>query len=239
DTDALAVVPDGVDLATAAALPMAGLTALRSLRASGAGPGSRVLVTGASGAVGRLAVQLAARAGAYVIASVSTPERTGRVPHGGTATRSAHAARVDSGRAARHESAASRGGRVEVVVGVEKAGPVDVVIDVVGGPVLVAAWGLLKPGGNLQSVGWAAGKAAVFPPDSTFALGEARTLSSFGDVASPAADLAHLLSLVAAGELDVEVGWRGPWERLGEAAAAQLDREITGKVVLDVTHRRA
>ncbi|PZG21253.1 alcohol dehydrogenase catalytic domain-containing protein, partial [Nonomuraea aridisoli] len=82
DTDALAVVPDGVDLATAAALPMAGITALRSLRAAGAGPGSRVLVTGASGAVGRLAVQLAARAGAYVVASVGSPGRARHVPHG-------------------------------------------------------------------------------------------------------------------------------------------------------------
>ncbi|PZG14271.1 zinc-binding dehydrogenase, partial [Nonomuraea aridisoli] len=106
-------------------------------------------------------------------------------------------------------------------------------------PVLVAAWGLLKPGGNLQSVGWAAGEAAVFPPNSTFALGAARTLSSFGDVAAPGADLAHLLALVAAGELDVEIGWRGPWEHLEQAREAQLDRTVTGKVVLEVTHRRA
>ncbi|MFC5831248.1 zinc-binding dehydrogenase [Nonomuraea insulae] len=205
DTDALAVVPEQVPLTQAAALPMAGLTALRSLRAAGAGPGSRVLVTGASGAVGRLAVQLATLAGAHVIASVRTP---GRVP---TAWNQ--------------------------VVGLDGIDPVDVVIESVGGPALVQAWGLLKPGGNLQSIGWASGEPAVFPWNSTFSLGAARTLQSFGDVASPAADLSHLLTLMAAGDLSVEVGWHGSWERLEEAGAAQLDPATSGKVTLEIDHR--
>lgn len=65
----LAVVPESVDLAVAAALPVAGVTALRALRASGPLLGKRVLVTGASGGVGRYAVQLAALGGAHVIAA--------------------------------------------------------------------------------------------------------------------------------------------------------------------------
>jgi NADPH:quinone reductase-like Zn-dependent oxidoreductase len=48
-----------VDLAQAAALPVAGVAALRVLRASGAVLGRRVLITGASGGVGRFAVRLA------------------------------------------------------------------------------------------------------------------------------------------------------------------------------------
>ncbi|MEU1720464.1 zinc-binding dehydrogenase [Nonomuraea sp. NPDC005692] len=205
DTGSLAVVPDGVDLAVAAALPMSGLTALRSLRAAGVSLGSRVLVTGASGSVGRLAVRLARLAGAHVVASVSSPAR-----------------------------ARTLGPDVDIVTGLDGVAPVDVVIELVGGPTLVTAWGLLKPGGNLQSVGWAGGQPAVFPPGSTFSLGPARSMSSFGDVDSPGPDLAFLLGLVAAGDLSVEIGRRVPWDRLDEAAAAQLDRTVTGKVVLDI-----
>src|SRR5436189_210444 len=58
-----------------AALPAAGVTALRAVRALGPLLGRRVLVTGASGGLGRFAVQLAARAGADVVALVGRPER--------------------------------------------------------------------------------------------------------------------------------------------------------------------
>src|SRR5215472_2069925 len=74
-TAELAVVPAGVDLGAASTLPAAGVTALQALRALGSVLGRRVLVTGASGGVGRFAVQLAALAGAEVAASVSSPAR--------------------------------------------------------------------------------------------------------------------------------------------------------------------
>src|SRR5262249_38383242 len=139
---ALAIVPAEVDLALAATLPVAGLAALQSLRAAGiaagasaAGEGKRVLITGASGGVGRFAVALAKLAGATVIASVGSP--------------------------ARGEGLAAD----EIIVGLDGlTKPVDVVIDNVGGPQLVDAWGQLAPGGNLQSIGWSSGEPAVFPP---------------------------------------------------------------------------
>lgn len=57
----------------AAALPLAGLTALQAVRAAGEiGRGNRVLVIGASGGVGTFAVQLAARSGADVVGVAST-----------------------------------------------------------------------------------------------------------------------------------------------------------------------
>jgi NADPH:quinone reductase-like Zn-dependent oxidoreductase len=74
-TAELAVVPAGVDLSAASTLPAAGVTALQALRALGSVLGRRVLVTGASGGVGRFAVQLAVLAGAEVVASVSRPAR--------------------------------------------------------------------------------------------------------------------------------------------------------------------
>lgn len=64
----LARVPDDVDLAATAALPTAGLTALRTLRMLGSVLGREVLVTGVPGAVGGLQVQLAMLSGARVTA---------------------------------------------------------------------------------------------------------------------------------------------------------------------------
>ena len=204
----LAEVPASVDLADAAAVPLAGITALRTLRAGGPFLGRRVLITGASGGVGRMAVQLAALAGAHVVASV--------------------------GSAARGDGLAELGAH-EMVVGLEDVDqPVDLVLDNVGGAQLVAAWHLLAPGGSLQSIGWASGEPAVFPPYSTFTLGPAKTLSSFGDAADVGADLATLVGLLADGKLVAEVGWRGPWGRVTEATAALSGRRVAGKAVLDV-----
>jgi NADPH:quinone reductase len=206
EVDALAEVPQTVDLAEAAALPVAGLAALRALRAAGPLLGKRVLITGASGGVGRFAVQLAACAGAHVIASV--------------------------GSGARGEGLAERGAD-EVVVGLEGLDqPVDVVLENVGGPQMVVAWHLLAPGGNLQSIGWTSGEPAVFPPYST--VGPPKSLSSFLNQGEAGADLATLVRLVADGSLSVEIGWRGPWERWAEAYEELRERWVSGKAVLDV-----
>ncbi|MBV8777280.1 MAG: oxidoreductase, partial [Alphaproteobacteria bacterium] len=71
----LAPLADHVSFGVAAALPVAGLTALRTLRHGAPLIGRRVLVTGAAGGVGNLAVQLAARSGARVTAVVGNAKR--------------------------------------------------------------------------------------------------------------------------------------------------------------------
>lgn len=209
DAGSLALVPSQVPLDVAAALPVAGLAALRTLTASGPLSGRRVLVTGASGGVGSFAVQIAAGAGAQVIASVGSEHRA--------------------------EGLAELGAD-EVLVGLDSlSSPVDVVIDSVGGPQLVQAWGLLAPGGHLHSVGWTSGAVAQFPPYST--VGPAKTLSSylthglFGD------DLAQLVALVAEGRISVRLGWRGPWTEFEEATTSLRERRIDGKAVFDVDAR--
>lgn len=68
DASAVAAAPTTVDAVAAAALPLSGLTAARAVDLLGLAPGSSVLVTGAAGVVGGLAVQLAARAGLVVTA---------------------------------------------------------------------------------------------------------------------------------------------------------------------------
>nr|CEL20618.1 alcohol dehydrogenase, zinc-binding [Kibdelosporangium sp. MJ126-NF4] len=135
----LAVVPDGVDLAVASALPIAGVTALRALRRSGELTGKRVLITGASGGVGRYAIQLAALEGAEVVALA----RRG----GGLAELGAH----------------------EVVADLDDVKPVDIVLENIGGPTLVRAWELVRTGGVLQSIGWTSMQPAVFQPYATVA----------------------------------------------------------------------
>ena len=71
----IAPIADNVSFAAAASLPVAGLTALRTLRHGAPLLGKRVLITGAAGGVGNLAVQLAARSGARVTAVVGSAER--------------------------------------------------------------------------------------------------------------------------------------------------------------------
>jgi NADPH2:quinone reductase len=206
DVSMLAEVPVSVDLAHAAALPVAGVAALRALRAAGPVLGKRVLVTGASGGVGRFAVQLAARAGAHVTASVG---------------------------AAARGSGLAEAGADAVVVGLgEVDQPIDVVLDNVGGAQLVAAWRLLAAGGSLQSVGWTSGEPAVFPPYST--VGPPKSLTSFLNEGAAGEDLTTLVRFVAEGKLAVAVGWRGPWEQVAEAAEALRGRQVAGKAVLDV-----
>jgi NADPH:quinone reductase-like Zn-dependent oxidoreductase len=65
--DAVARKPESLDFVQAASLPLAGLTALQGLRAAGGlRAGQEVLIIGASGGVGTLAVQLAREMGARV-----------------------------------------------------------------------------------------------------------------------------------------------------------------------------
>jgi len=74
-------LPDVIDFATAAALPMAGNTALNLIRLGGDLLGRNVTVTGASGGVGVIAVQLARLAGANVTAvSAVTEDAHAHVP---------------------------------------------------------------------------------------------------------------------------------------------------------------
>lgn len=68
ETSAIARKPAGVSFEAAAASPDAALSALPFLRKAGVGPGARVLVYGASGAIGSAAVQLARHLGSEVTA---------------------------------------------------------------------------------------------------------------------------------------------------------------------------
>jgi NADPH:quinone reductase-like Zn-dependent oxidoreductase len=208
ETADLAVVPDTVDLGAASTLPVAAVTALQALRRLGSVLGRRVLVTGASGGVGRFAVQLAARAGAEVVAAVGDPARGEKLSELGAA-----------------EIVTDLGSVKESVFGV---------LDNVGGTRLAEAFGLLEPGGVALSIGQASGEATTIDFEEERLRSGGRRLEPFVVTTPFGADLTYLTGLLATGLLDPQIGWRGPWHRAPEAAAALLARRVLGKAVLDV-----
>ena len=72
----IALVPEGVDLATAGAAPLAGIAALTLVDTLDLSEGDVLLIAGATGGVGSLAAQLAAQAGARVIAPALPEDET-------------------------------------------------------------------------------------------------------------------------------------------------------------------
>ncbi|MBB5780771.1 NADP-dependent oxidoreductase [Nonomuraea jabiensis] len=125
----LAPLPAGVEHTVAAALPISGLTAWQGLFDHGRlTAGQTVLVHGAAGSVGSLAVQLAREAGARVIGT---------------------------GRARDRDTALGLGADVFLDLqadSLEDAGQVDVVFDVIGGDLLDRSAALVRPGGTLVTV---------------------------------------------------------------------------------------
>ncbi|MGZ4287695.1 MAG: zinc-binding dehydrogenase [Solirubrobacteraceae bacterium] len=208
DTGELAVLPDAVSFGDAAAIPVAGVTALRAVRRLGSVVGRRVLITGASGGVGRFAVQLAARAGAHVVAVVGSP--------------------------ARGEGLAQLGaGEVAVGLG-DVAEPVHAALDNVGGQMLAEVLARLAPGGRVLSVGMASLQPTTIDFEQMRMLAGGSRIEAFTVGPGFGADLRYLVSLLEASELDPQIGWRGSWDRAGEAADALIGRRIRGKAILEV-----
>jgi len=71
DAAHVGLVPRGLDMRSAGAIPATGLTAMQGIDKLELRPRQTILIFGASGAVGTLAVQFAVQRGAYVIATAS------------------------------------------------------------------------------------------------------------------------------------------------------------------------
>ncbi|HEX6353608.1 zinc-binding dehydrogenase [Actinophytocola sp.] len=212
DTTSLGVVPEHADLGAISTVPVAGASALRALYRLGPILGKRVLVTGATGGVGRYAVQLARLGGAHVIASTGDP--------------------------ARHGDSLRHLGAHEVVDG-PRALDADVhgVVDMVGGRQLVDAYNRLAEYGTLVSVGHTADETETFPPGTFAGMGQhGRSIVTFSLLASHdlTEDLGWLAARVAAGELDPQIAWRDTWALAPKAVEALLSRQLHGKAVLEI-----
>ena len=210
-TNRVAALPDAVELGAASTLGVAGLTALRALRLGGHLLGRRVLVTGASGGVGRFAVQLAALGGARVTASVGGAERGAGLQELGAA---------------------------EVVCdGDELDGGFDLVMEGVGGPSLERSVHALAKDGVVALYGSASGVPARIGLGD-FSAGPLGRIQSFfiyqTGVETFGKDLGFLARLVGEGRLRPQVGLDVSWRQLGMAVEQLRSRQVSGKVVLRI-----
>jgi NADPH:quinone reductase len=214
ETQTLAPLPDGVSDAQAATLPVAGLTALKALDIIGSVIGRRVLVTGASGGVGRFAIQLARMAGAHVTGVSASPERARGL---------------------------TELGADEILHQLEPSGPeFDGIVEGVGGESLAAAMQRVAPLGTIVSFASSDQAPVSFPARAFFGRASGaklRGLFLFAQLQQEptgARDLARLAGLVAAGRLDCSIDLVSSWRQGAEAIEALLSRRVAGKAVLTV-----
>jgi NADPH2:quinone reductase len=207
----LAELPDGVSFESASTLPVAGLTAIRALEVGGPLLGRRVLVTGAAGGVGRFAIQLAHRAGAHVTGVVRTPERGAGLKELGAD---------------------------ELITELEPEGePFDLLLESVGGASLAAALTRVGPRGTVVAFGASSPDPTTFDVSSFYGRGGPRLygLRVFDELRihdSAERDMRLLVTELAAGRLDPQIGLTGSLWEPDAALQALLDRQVAGKAVL-------
>jgi NADPH:quinone reductase-like Zn-dependent oxidoreductase len=211
DTEWLAELPESVSLEQAATLPVAGLTALRSLEVAGSVLGKRVLITGASGGVGRFAVQLARLAGAHVTAL------------------------------ARRTQGLAELGADEVIAELEGEGPeFPVILDAVGGPVLGTALARVAPRGIVVNFAATVPEPVSYQTRELFSRAPGARLYGlyiFDELAhtrTGGEDLRRLADLIASGRLTAPIDTVASWEKADEAIDALLSRRVAGKAVLTI-----
>lgn len=207
--EALALAPTSVPLTDAAALPIVGLTAWQALTEHAAlTPGQRILVNGASGAVGLYAVQLAKALGAHVVATAG--------PRSADLVRTAGADEVVDHTA------------TDVVAAVTE--PVDVLLQLA--PIepeqFTRLAGLVRDGGVIVNT------TVWMPAPSDEARG-VRGVDLY--VRSDAEQLAGLVERVDAGDLRIDVGERVALDQLADVHARAAAGSLTGKVVVVVSER--
>lgn len=205
----IAELPDGLSFAEAAALPTAGLAALRMLRMGPAILGRRILVTGATGGVGRFAIQLAHLGGAEVTALISS-------------------------RSARAEGLRQLGAD-DVVSDIDELhGRFDLILESVGGETLGRLVTRVDPQGTLVMFGNSSDEPTTFNVRDVYndALVRLQGFELFFGGDPFGRDLGYLASLVADRKLDPQLGGELPWEEITEAMDRLRNRDVAGKIAL-------
>jgi len=201
--EVLAAAPTSIALTDAAALPVVGLTAWQALfDHAKLTAGQRVLVNGAGGAVGDYAVQLAKRAGAYVIAAAG-PRSIDR----------AKAAGADEVIDYTDTDVMAATTSVDVVLNLAPIEPAR----------LTGLVNLVRAGGVVVNT-------TVWMPAPSDEQRGVRGIDLF--VRSDAAQLSQLVALIDAGELRVDVAERVPLADLPAVHARAGAGELHGKVVI-------
>jgi NADPH:quinone reductase len=207
---ALAPIPDRLTAVQAAALPLAGLTALRLLRTAGNVTGLRILLTGASGGVGHYVTELAAGAGAEVTAITASAQRGQRL--------------TELGATVIHDITSA-------------AGPHDLILESTGGKNLPLALDRLRNRGTLIWFGQASREPATLSFFDLLSGPASVTIRSFAyfDFDTPyGEDLAILVRLAATGRLHPEIGRVASWDDTAATITDLYQRRIRGKAILTI-----
>jgi NADPH2:quinone reductase len=214
-------VPDGVDLAEAAAFRVTYLTAYHALRSvAQVQPDDWVLVLGAAGGVGLAALDIAKLLGARVIAAASGPDKLA----------TCHERGADATVDYRAEDLKQR---VKEITG---AGA-DVVIDPVGGSAAEPALRASAWGARYVCLGFASGEIPRIPLNLVLLKGvlvcgmEIRTYAERRP-SDAARDEAEVLEHFRAGRLRPLIGARFRLDEVGEALRMIAERRAIGKVVI-------
>lgn len=189
-----------------AAIPCAYSTAENMLQRAGVRSGERVVVTGASGGVGSAAVQLAKRRGAEVIALAATDK-------------------ADAVRALGADHVLSRDAGAWSSL---KAGTVDTVIDVAGGPDVSRRLEYLKRGGRYALAGAIAGAMAEIDLRVVYL----RDLTLLGCTFQEDGVFEHLVSYIERDEIRPVVARTYPLKEIAAAQRDFLEKRFVGKLVL-------
>ena len=215
-TSAVMALPDGINLAKAAGIGVAGITAYHCLHTKAqVAAGDRVLVLGASGGVGAMAVQLAKLAGATVWGQTGSEAKAAGIRALG----------------AEHVLVC---GPDELAAQAAEFAPT-VVLDGLSGRFSDAAIAAAAPGGRLVVFGTSADQQVTLDMRQLYRKGI--TLYGYaGLLLPPTADrdaLDALIGMVGDGSLDVPIGAVLGLGGAAEAHARILDRQVEGKIVLD------
>lgn len=216
--EAVIALPQGVDLPTASAVGVAGLTAWNCVVREGeVAAGDRVLVLGAAGGVGLPIVGLAAARGATVWGQTGSP-------HKAQAIRDAGAADV---------IVTDADGLAAAAADLRPS----VVIDPLGGPFTPAALALIQPRGRYVVFGTSAGREVTLNLQAVY-RSHLRVLGYSGMVLSAeerAEQLRETLRAIAEGRLRIPVDRTLPLAKVAEALDLLAARALTGKVLLDLS----
>lgn len=210
-------VPAGVDLASAAVLTCAGMTAMHATKLSGLRLGDTAVVDGIGG-VGILVVQAAAHAGARVIAIADSQDKIALAKEHGAA----EGVLVDT--AEGYDTVAER------IRSLTDGRGTDVFFELVGTTqTMTAGIRSLAKGGRFVSTGYTDQPIQIHPIE--LILPESSLIST---VAATRLDLQDALALSAAGAMTVPIAGRYPLDGIQDALDALRGRAVLGRQVLEL-----
>ena len=221
-TNSLMPIPDGVSDGAALAMMVQGSTAYHILKTVGhLKVGETVVVHAGAGGVGSIAIQLAKRWGALVIAVVSAGKGDLALSLGADVVVDAHSIDLAGD-----------------LLNANSGKPVDLVLEMVGGKTFEDSLAVLAPFGRLVVYGMASRVAPRAITGGELMHGS-KTVSGFwlahcfGSKTMLHDVILELFDLIASGDLTPIIGATYPLSEAGQAHTDMMDRKTTGKVVLD------